>query len=210
MLTIPTFPEANHQILRSLTVYSDRELVSLHKIHPEQGKFFTAFFCRYSSIVYSVVRHAVASERQADYLFALAWQDIFHYLRSVKLAVDPDSTNWQNWAIDITARTIDRAEIPAPDRINYDLATAPPPLRCYLERGLDFLAPLVRTIVVMHQCFKWNEQRICAYLQGEGAKIDVDRIPDYLAEGYRQLEANLPQDIQEIYLRSRADTSAQN
>jgi hypothetical protein len=210
MLTIPTFPEANHQILRSLTVYSDRELVSLHTLHPEQGKFFTAFFCRYSSIVYSVVRHAVESERQANYLFALAWQDIFHQLRSVKLSADPDAINWQNWAIDITAGTIDRVEVPAADRVNYELATAPPPLRCYLERGLDLLAPLVRTIVVMHQCFKWNEQRICAYLEGEGEKIAVDRIPLYLAEGYRQLEANLPQDIQEIYLQPRSIASAQS
>jgi hypothetical protein len=201
MLPIPTFPEANHEILLSLATYTDRELVSLHQLHPEQGKFFTALFCRYSSIVYSVVQHAVESQKQADYLFAIAWQRIFIELDRVRLSDNLEATNWQNWSIDITGKTIDQIRVPMPAQIRYDLATATPPLRCYLERGLDRLSPLVRLIVMMHQNLKWNEQRICAYLQGEGQNIPVDRIPDYLAQGYRQLEADLPEDIRQIYLQ---------
>jgi hypothetical protein len=201
MLPIPTFPEANHEILLSLATYTDRELVSLHQLHPEQGKFFTALFCRYSSIVYSVVQHAVESQKQADYLFAIAWQRIFIELDRVRLSDNLEATNWQNWSIDITGKTIDQIRVPMPAQIRYDLATAPPPLRCYLERGLDRLSPLVRLIVMMHQNLKWNEQRICAYLQGEGQNIPVDRIPDYLAQGYRKLEADLPEDIRQIYLQ---------
>jgi hypothetical protein len=200
MFSIPTFPEAKHEILRSLEIYSDRELVSLHQLHPEQGKFFTALFCRYSSIVHSVVQHAVESQVQADYLFAIAWRQIFGELSKVKLSADPEATNWQNWLMDITGNTIDRLEIPAPDRIRYALTDAPPPLRCYLERGLDSIPPLSRLIVVMTQSLKWNEQRISAYLQGEGQKIPATSIPNYLAEGYQQLEAAIPQDIQDIYL----------
>lgn len=200
MLSIPTCPEANHEILLSLANYSDRELVNLHQLHPEQGKFFTAFFCRYNSIVYSVVQHAVESRSQADYLFAMSWREIFVQLERVKLSANLEATNWQNWTIDITGNAISQVRVPAPGQIRYELAIAPPPLRCYLERGLDRLSPLVRLIVVMHQNLNWNEQRICAYLQGEGQKIPVQSIPDYLAQGYRQLEADLPQDIQQIYL----------
>jgi hypothetical protein len=200
MLSIPTFPETNHEILLSLATYTDRELVSLHQLHPEQGKFFTALFCRYSSIVYSVVQHAVESAQQADYLFALAWREIFIELGRVKLSENLEATNWQNWTIDITGKTIDRVQVPLPAQIRYDLATAPLPLRCYLERGLDRLSPLVRLIVVMHQSLKWNEQRICAYLQGEGQTISADLIPTYLGQGYRQLAADLPEDIRHIYL----------
>jgi hypothetical protein len=200
MLSIPTFPEANHEILLSLATYSDRELVSLHQLYPEQGKFFAAFFCRYSAIVYSVVQHAVESQQQADYLFARAWRQIFVELDRVKLSADLEATNWQNWSIDITGKTIEQIQVPAPAQIRYDLATAPLPLRCYLERGLDRLSPLVRLIVVMHQSLKWNEQRICAYLQGEGQKIPATSIPNYLAQGYQQLEVDLPEDIRHIYL----------
>jgi hypothetical protein len=200
MLPIPTFPEANHEILLSLATYTDRELVRLHQLHPEQGKFFTAFFCRYSSIVYSVVQHAVESEQQANYLFANAGRQIFTELGRVALSANPEATNWQNWSIDITGKTIEQIRVPMPAQIRYDVATAPPPLHCYLERGLDRLLPLVRLIVVMHQNLNWNEQRICAYLQGEGQSISVERIPDYLSEGYRQLEADLPEDMRHIYL----------
>jgi hypothetical protein len=200
MLSIPIFPEANHEIVRSLAIYSDRELVSLHQLHPEQGKFFTALFCRYGDIVYSVVQHAVDSQQQVDYLFAIAWREIFQELQRVKLSIDPDATNWQNWLMDITGNTIETVEIPPAAQIRYMLSAASPPLWCYLERGLDRLSPLLRLIVVMTQSLKWNEQRICAYLQGEGQTIPASSIPNYLAEGYQQLEAALPLDIRDIYL----------
>jgi hypothetical protein len=201
MLSIPSFPEADRELIKSLAVYSDRELVSLHQLHPEQGKFFTALFCRYAAIVHSVVQQAVESQVQADYLFAMAWRQIFEELDRVKLSANPEATNWQNWTIDITGSTIDRIEVPPADRIRYNLAAAPIPLKCYLERALDRLPPLSRLIVVMTQNLKWNEQRICAYLQGEGQRIPVAEIPTYLASGYRQLEAAIPDDIGDLYLR---------
>lgn len=201
MLSIPTFPEVDREIVRSLAVYSDRELVSLHQLHPEQGKFFTALFCRYGAIVHSVVQHAVESQVQADYLFAIAWRQIFEELDRIKLSANPEVTNWQNWTIDITGSAIDRTEVLPAERIRYSLAAASPPLKCYLERALDRLPPLSRLIVVMTQNLKWNEQRICAYLQGEGQKIPVASIPDYLVEGYRELEAAIPEDIRDLYLR---------
>ena len=52
----------------------------------------------------------------------------------------------------------------------------------------------------MTQSLKWNEQRISAYLQGEGTKIPTASIPQYLTEGYQQLEAAIPEDIRQIYL----------
>ncbi len=201
MLSIPTFAEANHEILQSLANHTDRELVSLHQLHPEQGKFFTALFCRYGAIVHSVVQQAVESQLQADYLFAIAWRQIFAELGRVQLAPDPEATNWQSWLMDITGGTIDRVEVPPPAQIRSTLTAAPPPLRCYLERGLDAIPPLSRLIVVMTQSLKWNEQRISAYLQGEGQKIPTADIPTYLATGYQQLEAAVPKDIRDIYLR---------
>jgi hypothetical protein len=200
MLSIPTFPESHHEILRSLADYSDRELVHRHQLHPEQGKFFAALFYRYSAVVYSVVQHAVEFQPQADYLFAMSWRQIFTELHQVQLSPDPAATNWQNWLIDITGSTIARVNVPPPAQIRYDLDVAPPPLWCYLDRGLDRLPPRSRLIVVMTQNFKWNEQRISAYLQGEGDIVPVAKIPGYLSQGYQQLEAELPQDIRDIYL----------
>jgi hypothetical protein len=202
MLSIPTHPESHHQIVESLAEYSDRELVELHQSQPESGKYFTAFFCRYSAIVYSVVQHAAELPIQVDYLFALAWREIFNELHRVTLLTDPESTNWQNWAVDITGKTVERIEVPFPAQIRYSLNDAPPPLWCYLERGLDRISPLSRSIVVMSHCFKWNEQRIAAYLQGEGEAISPMEITGHLAEGCDRLEASLPQDIRDIYLGS--------
>jgi hypothetical protein len=207
MLSIPTFPESHHEILQSLTDYSDRELVRLHQLHPEQGKFFATLFYRYSEIVHTVVQQAVEFQAQADYLFALSWRQIFTELQQVQLSPDPDATNWQNWLIDITGNKIDRVDVPPPAHIRYTLQAAPPPLWCYLDRGLDRLSPRSRLIVVMTQNFKWDRQRISAYLQGEGERIPAAEVATYLAEGYQQLEAELPQDIRDIYLVAKNETS---
>jgi hypothetical protein len=169
-------------------------------LHPEQGKFFAALFYRYSAVIYSIVQHAVESQIQADYLLAISWRRIFTELAQVQLVADPAATNWQSWLIDIAGSTINRVNVPPSAQIRYALKAAPPPLWCYLDRGLDRLSPRSRLIVVMTQNFKWNEQRISAYLQGEGERIPAADVAIYLAEGYQQLEAELPQDIRDIYL----------
>ncbi|MCY7367298.1 MAG: sigma-70 family RNA polymerase sigma factor [Chamaesiphon sp.] len=207
MLSIPTFPESRHEIVQSLADYSDRELVRLHQLHPEQGKFFAALFYRYSQIVHSVVQQAVEFQVQADYLFAMSWRQIFTELQQVQLSPDPDATNWQNWLIDITGSNINRVDVPPPAQIRYVLQTAPPPLWCYLDRGLDQLSPTSRLIVIMTQNFKWDQQRISAYLQGEGERVPAAEISTYLAEGYQQLETDLPQDIRDIYLVAKNENS---
>jgi hypothetical protein len=92
--------------------------------------------------------------------------------------------------------------VPPPAQIRYSLQAAPPPLWCYLERGLDLLPPVSRLIVVMTQSLKWKEQRISAYLRGEGQNIPAESIPHYLIEGYQQLEAAVPQDIRDLYLNA--------
>lgn len=207
MLSIPIFPESHHEILQSLAHYSDRELIRQHQLDPAQGKFFAAFFYRHSEIVYNVTQQSIESQVQADYLFAIAWQQIFRELYQIDLAVDPAITNWQEWLLAIASSTIDRVRLPAAAQVRYTLAAAPPPLWCYLERGLDRLSPLSRLIVVMNQNFQWNEQRISAYLQGEGQKISAASIADYLSVGFRELEAQLPQDIRDIYLVANKKTS---
>lgn len=200
MLSIPILSEACHEIVESLADYSDRELIDLHQRHPDEGKYFTALFCRYGAIVASVVQHAAESPIQQQYLFAIAWREIFQELQRVQLPLETADINWQNWIVDITGNTIDRTVVPFPEQIRYAVTTAPPPLWCYLERGLDRISPLSRAIVVMSENFNWNEQRISAYLQGEGETISPAAVPAYLANGYQQLEATLPQDIRDIYL----------
>jgi hypothetical protein len=207
MLSIPIFPESQHKIIESLTQYSDLDLVSLHQLHPKQGKFFAALFCRHGAIVYNVVQHTAQSPIQIDYLFAMAWREIFLALQRVQLSLHPETINWQNWLIDLTGHTLDRLEIPPPEQTRYSLTNAPPPLWCYVEQGLDRLPPLSRLIVVMNQNLNWNEQRISAYLHGEGEKIPATSIPQYLAVGYQQLEATLPQDIRDIYLTIESHNS---
>ncbi len=197
----PRFSECNHPLIKSLFRHSDRELLTLFQQHPEQGKYFTAIFCRYSPIVYTLIGHSARSPVQADYLFALTWRHIHYEMRGLELrGSDGDVSSFQNWLINVTAICINQAQIPPVESINYKLADAPPPLWCYLEQALDLLPPIARLAVVMAQTFHWSPTRIAAYLQAEGDMLSPAQVQEYLQAGYTLLADHLPDDIHAIYL----------
>ncbi len=204
-MQVPIFPESNHPLIQSLAHYSDQELLTLLQRHPDAGQYFTAIFSRYSSLVYTLIRHSARSPVQADYLFALTWRHIFFELNGLDLnnpAVAPDLT-LQSWLINVTALCINAAELPPVESIHYSLQAAPPPLWCYVEQALDQLAPVQRLMILMAQTFHWSETRIAAYLQAEGEYVSPAEVRTRLQEAYQQLEAALPEDIRTIYLEGR-------
>ena len=205
-MQIPHFSESNHPIVKSLFHHSDQELLTLFQRHPEHGKYFTAIFCRYSPIVFTLIRHSARSPVQADYLFALTWRHIFYELGGLDLRDDntPGSNSFQNWLINMTAVCINQADLPPVESIHYNLKAAPPPFWCYLEQAMEKLPAAIRLMVVMAQTFHWSETRIAAYLQAEGEVISPAQVRIQLNQGYQLLEEALPDDIREIYLGGKA------
>lgn len=200
-MQIPHFSEANHPLVKSLFHHSDHELLTLFQQHPEAGKFFTAIFCRYSPIVYTLIRHSARSPVQADYLFALTWKHVYHELAGLDVNQQiNENLTLQNWLINMTAYCINEIELPPTEAIHYSLKATSPPLWCYVEQALEQLPPVLRLMVLMAQTFHWSETRIAAYLQAEGEGIAPHEVANFLQEGYRILEDKLPTDIRAIYL----------
>lgn len=201
-MQIPHFPEANHPLVKSLFHHSDHELLTLFQRYPDAGKYFTVIFCRYSPIVYTLIRHSARSPVQADYLFALTWRHIYYELGGLNLTdseSDESALTMQNWLINMTAFCINEIKLPPTEAIHYSLQATSPPLWCYVEQALDQLPAVLRLIVLMVQTFHWSETRIAAYLQAEGEAIAPSEVANFLQEGYRLLEDKLPTDIRAIY-----------
>ncbi|MEH2088024.1 sigma-70 family RNA polymerase sigma factor [Nostoc sp.] len=201
-MQIPHFPEANHPLVKSLFYHSDHELLTLFQRYPDAGKYFTVIFCRYSPIVYTLIRHSARSPVQADYLFALTWRHIYYELGGLKLTDSEsgeEALTMQNWLINMTAFCINEIKLPPTEAIHYSLQATSPPLWCYVQQALDQLPPVLRLIVLMAQTFHWSETRIAAYLQAEGEAIAPHEVANFLQEGYRMLEDKLPTDIRAIY-----------
>lgn len=202
-MQIPHFAEANHPLVKSLFHHSDQELLNLFQRHPEAGRYFTAMFCRYSPIVYTLIRHSARSPVQADYLFALTWRHIYYELGGLDLNTaqsGKEALTLQNWLINITAFCINDLELPPTEAIHYSLEATSPPLWCYIEQSLEQMPPVLRLMVLMAQTFHWSETRIAAYLQAEGEAIAPSDVADFLQEGYLMLEDKLPTDVRAIYL----------
>lgn len=222
-MQIPTFPECDHNLVKSLIHHSDYALVDMLQKSPTDGKYFTALFCRYSPVVYSLIRHSAKSPVQADYLFALTWRHILNELSGIDLSpirarqqaqVDAESEaeanaisrdlatefSLQGWLINLTAAHINQAVLPDVESIHYSLSDAPPPLWCYTERALDSLSPMHRLIVLMAQTFEWSDTRIAAYLQAEGKHVSPADVQVELQAAYQSLERSIPEDVRAIYL----------
>ncbi len=208
-MQIPKFPESQHPLVKSLSRYSDSELLTFFQRHPEQGKFFTAIFCRYSSLVYTLISHSARSPVQADYVFALTWRHIYYEMGGLELRREgDDQSNFQNWLINMTAICINETPVPTVEAINYNIEFASPPLWCYLEQALDLFPPLNRLIMIMAQTFHWSETRIAAYLQAEKENLSTTEVNRELQKSYELLMTELPEDICEIYLTSKPVTKA--
>ncbi|MGB3201543.1 MAG: sigma-70 family RNA polymerase sigma factor [Nodosilinea sp.] len=202
---IPNFPECDHRLVQGLHHLSDRELVQLFQRHGDAGRYFTAIFCRYSPMVYSLIRHSARSPVQAEYLFALTWRHILHELGGVECpeavaGEGPGAFTLQNWLINITALCINQAVVPEVESIHYSLEQATPPFWCYVEQALDRLPPVERLVAVMALTFRWSENRIAAYLQAEGETLTAAAVRHKLGQAFQHLEAALPEDIRQIYL----------
>lgn len=194
MVEIPRFPESKHPLVKSLLHEGDRSLLSSFQLYPEQGKYFTAIFCRYSAIVYTLIAHSRGGTVQRDYLFALTWRHIFYEMLELPFS------DLQSWLIDMTGLYIHYVELPPVSAINYNLKAAPPPLWCYLEQGLELIDPVLRLIIVMSDNFHWSETRIAAHFQAEGKMVSSAEVKQLLLKGHQMLNNSLPQDINAIYL----------
>lgn len=196
---IPSFPEANHPLVKSLSHYGDQELLRLFQKHADSGQYFTAIFCRYYPLVYTLIANSGRSPVQADYLFAQTWRHIFYELNGLELGHGHAKT-LQSWLLHVTTLCVKTIELPPVEEIQYSLKASPPPLWCYVERALGQLSPLLRLMVLMAQTYHWSETRIAAYLQAEGEYISPADVRAHLTDAYRQLEDALPDDIDTIYL----------
>jgi DNA-directed RNA polymerase specialized sigma24 family protein len=202
MVQLPNFSEANHPMIQSLFHYSDRELLTLFQRYPDEGKYFTAIYCRYGSIVYSLIQHQVQSPVQVDYLFALTWRHMFHELRGLDLSAEVrenSKVTLQSWLINTTALCIRNCQLPQVESIHYSLQISPPPLWVYVQQALDLMPALMRIILIMDQTFHWSPTRIAAYLQAEGESISTAEVNSLLKEAYQRIESLLPPDIRSIY-----------
>jgi len=207
-MDLPHFRESQHPLIQSLTHYSDRELLTLFQRHPESGRYFTALFCRYNPIVYTLISHSARSPVQADYLFACTWRHIYYELGGLHLP--PDKTQpsdppltLQNALINFTAFCINNMELPPVESIYYNLQDCSPPLWCYVEQAMDQLEPVLRLMILLSQTFHWSETRIAAYLQAEGESISPFQVKTQLQQGLHSLEATLPSDIRTIYFNNQ-------
>ncbi len=213
-MQIPSFPECSHELVQQLAPLSDRELLQRFKAEPTSGRYFTAIFCRYSPIVYSLIRHSARSPVQADYLFALTWRHILNELGGLDLpaedATPQRSLSLQSWLINVTALCINQAILPEVEEIHYALEEASPPLWCYVERALDSMEPVERLILVMARTFHWSDTRIAAYLQAEGERISPSEVANRLRVACRHLEQALPEDIYQIYIQALTTLAPRN
>jgi hypothetical protein len=198
-VTIPSFAEANHQLVRSIQHYSDRELVRSYRQEPQQARFFVALFCRYSSITYSIIQHMAGDRIQIDYLFALAWQRVFDRLEQLEDS-EVNRIQWQNWIVSTAGELINEEHLIVPmNQIDYRLEEVSPPLRCYVEHSLNLMQPLLRLVFMMSERWHWSTTKIASQLQAEGEDISEMDVPLYISESQKAFTKTLPTDLLDIY-----------
>jgi hypothetical protein len=182
---------------------SDEKLLALFQDYPDCGLYFTAIFCRYSGLVYSLIQYLAKAPLQVDYLFALTWRTIFYELKALKLddmAHTNASQSLQSWLLDVTGACINQLKVPPEESVRYSMKLSSPPMWCYVENALEQLPPKFRLVLLMAHTCQWSDTLIASYLQAEGDALTAADVPNLLQDAYRLLDVYLPEDIRTIYL----------
>jgi hypothetical protein len=202
-MSIPEFLEAQHPLIQVLSEDSDRHLVRQFQQNPEDGKYFTAIFCRYSELTYVLIRNMARAALQTDYLFARVWRNIFFELTYLDVGDSDgaiaDEFSLQTWIFNKAALCVNQEEAPSIESVQYALSVAPPPLWCYLQTALDRLPALHRLVLVLSRTFHWSESRILGFLEAEGQTMGQAMLVQTLSEAYQRFMESIPEDIQVIY-----------
>jgi hypothetical protein len=202
-MSVPEFLEARHPLVQALCNDSDRQLVRQFQQNPQDGKYFTAIFCRYSGLTYVLIRNMARAALQTDYLFARVWRNIFFELTYLEVGepegASADEFSLQTWIFNKAALCVNQEEAPSIESVQYALSAAPPPLWCYLQTALDRLAALHRLVLVLSQTFHWSESRILGFLEAEGQAMSREAFTQTQSEAYQRLIEAIPEDIQTIY-----------
>ncbi|MEI6428380.1 MAG: sigma-70 family RNA polymerase sigma factor [Pseudanabaena sp. ELA607] len=207
-MQLPPLPEMHHPTIQALFQKSDRDLLTMFQRYPEMGKYFTAIFCRYGQVLYTLICTATRSPVQCDYLFAKTWEYIYHEMRVLDLQAMSPRLSLQSWLINIAALMINRSDLPPVEEIQYSLSDTPPVFWCYLNQALNQMPGDLRLVMVLSQTFSWSPSRISAYLQAEGEGISPNEVKSMLTKAYQALAEVLPEDIKDIYLNSRGEDKA--
>jgi hypothetical protein len=202
-MSIPEFLETQHPLVQALDNDSDRHLVRQFQQNPEEGKYFTAIFCRYSELTYVLIRNMARAALQTDYLFARVWRNIFFELTYLDVGelegAIADEFSLQTWIFNKAALCVNQEEAPSIESVQYALSVAPPPLWCYLQTALDRLPALHRLVLVLSGTFHWSESRILGFLEAEGQTMGQATLDQTQSEAYQRFIEFIPEDIQVIY-----------
>jgi hypothetical protein len=206
LMSVPEFLEAQHPLVQALCNDSDRQLVLQFQQKPNEGRYFTAIFCRYGGLTYVLIRNMARAALQTDYLFARVWRNIFFELTYLEVG-DPDGAiadgfSLQTWIFNKAALCVNQEEAPSIESVQYVLSVAPPPLWCYLQTTLDQLSALHRLVLVLSQTFHWSESRILGFLEAEGQTMSRETFAQTQSEAYQRLIEAIPEDIQSIYFNN--------
>jgi hypothetical protein len=205
-MSIPEFLEDQHPLVQALSDDSDRHLVRQFQQNPDEGKYFTAIFCRYSELTYVLIRNMARAALQTDYLFARVWRNIFFELTYLDVGESDeaiaDEFSLQTWIFNKAALCVNQEEAPSIETVQYALSVASPPLWCYLQTALDRLPALHRLVLVLSGTFHWSEARILGFLEAEGQTIGQATLDQTRSEAYQRFMESIPEDIQVIYFGS--------
>jgi hypothetical protein len=202
-MSIPEFLEAQHPLVQALSDDSDHHLVRQFQQNPDEGKYFTAIFCRYSELTYVLIRNMARAALQTDYLFARVWRNIFFELTYLDVGeldeAIADEFSLQTWIFNKAALCVNQEEAPSIESVQYALSVASPPLWCYLQTALDRLPALHRLVLVLSGTFHWSESRILGFLEAEGQTMSQATLDQTRSEAYQRFIESIPEDIQAIY-----------
>ncbi|WP_287128710.1 SPOR domain-containing protein [Candidatus Cyanaurora vandensis] len=177
------------ELILQLRECTDEELVELARTHPEEGRYLLCLYCRYQSLVESLV----ASSQQAPVMAATVWVQV----RSKLTTLNIQERKFLSWLTVLSADTLTQV-LRGNQKLLTSASTANPVTLAYVDQALQQLSPPERFMVIFHDVYQWPLAQIRSWLTEQQWTVPASQLTLYLQQAHQRLLANLPPDLKTL------------
>lgn len=176
-------------VVTQLREFTDEELVGFALANPQEGRFLLGLYCRYRSLVESIV----ASSQQAQVMAATVWVQVLRRLPTLNLR----DKKFLNWLTVLSADVLTQV-LRGNQKLLTNTSSYNPILLAYLGQALQQLPTPQRFLTILHDVYQWPPAQIQSWMADQQWTLPLTQINQILQQGHQLLQANLPSDLKNL------------
>ncbi|WP_218081528.1 SPOR domain-containing protein [Anthocerotibacter panamensis] len=193
-------PACQSGLVLQLREFTDEELIGFALANPQEGRYLLCLYCRYRSLVESIV----TSSQQSQVMAGTVWVQVRRRLDRLNV----QENKFLSWLTALSADTLTQV-LRGNQKLLTTVSAANPVVLAYIDQALQQLSPPQRFVVILHDAYQWSLAQIKSWMADQQWNLPVNQIASSLQQARQVLIATLPLDLRTLFWNTQDDLDEQ-